>query len=73
VTDQPTPRPRDWLKLLNARYDHGAVAQGIWEIIKYLEAHESWRDHVSWVRRAAAPAFKSVDRQTVLPAAQGRP
>src|SRR5215831_1035512 len=64
MIEQPTLRPRTWLKVIRARYDDGAVALGVWEVIKDLEAHEAWRNHIDWGRRAVAPSPHPADRQT---------
>ena len=69
MTDQPTVRPRDMLYIIRARYDCSAVPQGIWVVIKELEAFESWRNHVDWVRRAAGPLSRPPNPQTDIPTA----
>ena len=56
MIEQPTLRPRAWLSVIRARYDDGAVPQGMWKVIKDLEAHEAWRNHIDWARGAVAPS-----------------
>ena len=73
MNQQPIVRPRTWLKVIRARYDDGAVPQGMWEVIKDLEAHEAWRSHIDWARRAVAPSPQPADRQTGAPNCAGRP
>jgi hypothetical protein len=53
MIEQPTLRPRTWLGVIRARYDGGAVPQGMWKVIKDLEAHEAWRNHIDWARRGS--------------------
>ena len=72
LTEQPIIRPRTWLKVIRARYDDGAVPQGMWAVIKDLEAHEAWRNHIDWVRRAVAPSPQPADRQTGAPNCAGQ-
>ena len=45
-SEQPALSPRVALAWIRSRYDHGAVAPGIWKIILDLEGHEAWRQHV---------------------------
>ena len=56
MIEQPIVRPRDWLPILRARYDDGATPDGVWQVIKDLERHAAWLEHVSWARRAVAPS-----------------
>jgi hypothetical protein len=51
TTEQPTISPATMLLVLRARYDCGAVPQGVWEVIKGLEAHLAWLEHIRAVRR----------------------
>ncbi len=49
-SEQPILSPRVALEWLRTRYDHGAVAPGVWKIICELERHEAWRAHVRDMR-----------------------
>jgi hypothetical protein len=62
VTEQPTVRPRAMLAILLARYDHGAVPDGVWQTIKSLQEHVSWLEHVA--RRVNAPSPQSPTKQS---------
>jgi hypothetical protein len=41
----PLTKPRDELKMLRARYDSGAVSQGVYAAIRQLEIDCAWREH----------------------------
>jgi hypothetical protein len=47
VTDQPALTPRAALLFITARYDTDAgMAPGVWSVVKELQQHLSWLQHV---------------------------
>jgi hypothetical protein len=57
VSEQPTLSPRDGLRFILIRYDHGAMALGVFAVAKELQRHLSWLQHINRARaRDAARA-----------------
>jgi hypothetical protein len=53
--EQPTPSPSDALRFILIRYDTDAgMAQGVWEVVKQIQAHLSWLQHVNQARERDA-------------------
>jgi hypothetical protein len=42
---QPIARPRDELRFLRQRYDHGAVSQGVYAAIRKIEIDIAWTEY----------------------------
>ena len=55
MSEQPIIRPRVMLAIILARYDHGAVPDGVWQVIKLMQAHEGWLQHVADARSPRHP------------------
>jgi hypothetical protein len=57
MSEQPTLTPRDALRFILFRYDHGAMAPGVFAVAKELQRHLSSIQHVNRAReRDAAQA-----------------
>jgi hypothetical protein len=50
MSEQPTLSPRDGLRFILIRYDHGAMAPGVWQVAKELQRHLSWLQHINRAR-----------------------
>jgi hypothetical protein len=67
MSEQPTLTPRDALRFILVRYDHGAMAPGVFAIAKELQRHLSWIQHVNRARERDAAQAASADRPNGLP------
>jgi hypothetical protein len=53
--EQPTLSPRAGLRFILIRYDTDAgMAPGIWEVVKKIERHLAWIQHVNRARERDA-------------------
>jgi hypothetical protein len=50
MSEQPVLSPRDGLRFILVRYDHGAMAPGVWQVAKALQSHLAWAKHVQAAR-----------------------
>jgi hypothetical protein len=50
MIEQPTLSPRDGLRFILIRYDHGPMAPGVWQVAKELQRHLSWLQHINSAR-----------------------
>jgi hypothetical protein len=50
MSEQPTLTPRDALRFIHIRYDHGAMAPGVFAVAKELQRHLAWLQHVNRAR-----------------------
>ena len=68
MSEQPTLTPRDALRFILIRYDHGAMAPGVFAVAKELQRHLSWLQHVNKARvRDRARLHLSQMQQTERP------
>ena len=50
MSEQPTLTPRDALRFILIRYDHGAMAPGVFAVAKELQRHLAWLQHINRAR-----------------------
>jgi hypothetical protein len=50
MSEQPTLSPRDALRFILIRYDHGAMAPGVFQVAKGLQQHLAWLQHINRAR-----------------------
>jgi hypothetical protein len=51
MSEQPILSPRDGLRFILIRYDTDAgMAPGVWEVVKDIQLHLSWMQHVKAAR-----------------------
>ena len=68
MSEQPTLTPRDALRFILIRYDHGAMAPSVFAVAKELQRHLSWLQHVNKARvRDRARLHLSQMQQTERP------
>jgi len=68
MSEQPTLTPRDALRFILIRYDHGAMAPGVFAVAKELQRHLSWLQHVNKARvRDRARVHLSQNKPTERP------
>jgi hypothetical protein len=62
--------PRDALRFILIRYDHGAVAPGVFDVVKLLQTHLAWLEHIRRARERdrAATALRKGGGRAALPA-----
>jgi hypothetical protein len=63
MSEQPLISPRDGLRFILSRYDHGAMAPGVWRVAKELQRHLSWLQHVNRARMRDVPTPTAVVQQ----------
>jgi hypothetical protein len=62
---------RAGLSWLRSRYDGGAVAPGVWQVIAALERHEAWRQHAQDQRLLDAAKGRSAETGQFSPQMKG--
>ena len=65
MREQPQLSPRDALRFILCRYDHGAMAPGVFGVAKGLQRHLAWLQHINRARErdaARARPNQSVER-----------
>ena len=66
MSEQPILTPRDGLRFILIRYDTDAgMAQGVWEVVKDIQRHLAWRQHINRARecdRARAHLRQETER-----------
>ena len=68
MSEQPTLTPRDALRFILIRYDHGAMAPGVFAVAKELQRHLAWLQHINRAReRDRARVHLSQMQQTERP------
>ena len=55
MSEQPQLTPRDALKFILFRYEHGAMAPGVFKVAKEIQRHLSWLQHVNRARLRDVP------------------
>ena len=50
MSEQPILTPRDALRFILIRYDHGAMAPGVFAVAKELQRHLGWLQHINRAR-----------------------
>jgi hypothetical protein len=66
MSDQPVLSSRDGLRFILMRYDTDAgMAQGVWQVVKQIQKHLAWIQHLNRARArdaARARPNQSVER-----------
>jgi hypothetical protein len=63
MSEQPILTLRDALRFILIRYDHGAMAPGVFAVAKERQRHLSWLQHINRAReRDTALGSTSVSR-----------
>jgi len=66
MSEQPILTPRDALRFILIRYDHGATAPGVFAVAKELQRHLSWLQHINRARERDR-AWVHLSQQTERP------
>jgi hypothetical protein len=63
MSEQPVLSPRDGRRFILIRYDHGAMAPGVFQVAKEFQRHLSWLQHVNRARMRDVPTPTAVVQQ----------